>query len=186
MCCQLHDMVSCSFTITEWFAHCPSTNIVIIRRGISLGFPQCAHSSHHPFQYQFSQRYTQRFGKSFWKQKSYICFTAHALIPSGDGKEYPGMSRCMQKCCSIILITVLWSLTGQKVHLAVVRSSGSGSLITGVTFLPLDCSDCVFTGYDNGLGCVISHGLTISGILSHVWYWLIPRIAVLGLCHTLG
>ena len=56
----------------------------------------------------------------------------------------------------------------------------------GVTFLPWTAPDLVFTGYDYGPGCIISHGLIISGVLSHVWYWLIPRIVVVGLHHTLG
>ena len=33
---------------------------------------------------------------------------------------------------------------------------------------PLDCLDCLLTGYDYGLDCIISHGLVIRSIISHV------------------
>ena len=37
-----------------------------------------------------------------------------------------------------------------------------------VTFPPCVALDCSLTGYDYGLDCIISHGLIISGIISHV------------------
>ena len=37
-----------------------------------------------------------------------------------------------------------------------------------VTFLPWTDPDCVFTGYDYGPKCIISHGLLSDGVISHV------------------
>ena len=37
-----------------------------------------------------------------------------------------------------------------------------------VMFLPWTAPDCLSTGYDYGPDRIISHGLTISGVISHV------------------
>ena len=71
----------------DGFTHCDLTIIVVFKHGISLGSEHRAQSSHLLCQYQFSQRYAHRFGKSWRMQKSYICFTAQALMPSGVGAE---------------------------------------------------------------------------------------------------
>ena len=39
-----------------------------------------------------------------------------------------------------------------------------------VAFVPCAGPDCILTGYDYSPGCIISHGLLSSGVLSHVRY----------------
>ena len=38
----------------------------------------------------------------------------------------------------------------------------------GVMFLPWTALNCLLTGYDYGLDCIISHGLLSRGVISHV------------------
>ena len=112
---------------------------MVFRIGISA-WHERAQSSQRPFRYQFSHRYAHVSRISCLTQNWYISFTAHSLIPSGLGCEYPGISGWAQRWASIMSTMGCRCSSGQNTCLlllltsSVTSSSFSGSDTSTFTF----------------------------------------------------